>query len=196
MKNTVQKNRKSVFLVALMAVCFIAQTQAQDDLKPKRWHYDASLVGAGVFSLFQGKMTYTLNPNKKKQTELGLGILIQPESTNKANEGFNNDGVYSAKMATVACRQFLYKGIHLEVDINFGQGAVSKSTVDGKDYKSFVVFTQAFIGYKYDFLKREKFNLFLIAQGGIGHAYNANHWPSSGSPEFYGLGDLKMGISF
>ncbi|MCA6445072.1 MAG: hypothetical protein IM600_16710 [Bacteroidetes bacterium] len=47
-------------------------------------------------------------------------------------------------------------------------------------------------------LKREKFNLFIIGQGGFGYAKNFNQWPEANSnvSTVYGLGDLKIGINF
>jgi hypothetical protein len=173
-----------------------AFSQENTMAKPKRWSADYSLLSQGAFKIAQGKLMYTLNPNSTKKTEIGLGFLLQPESTSKLSEGFNTDGIYSAKMATVAYRQYFWKGLHFEEDLNFGQGAISKNVVDGKDYKEFVVFAQSQLGYKVNVLKKKKYTVFLLGQGGFGYAYNANHWPSNGSPSFFGLGDLKLGIGF
>jgi hypothetical protein len=183
-------------MIAVTFGCILSLFANQAKAQNKRWNIDASVVGAAVFKITQAKATYILNPKSKYQSEVGVGFLLQPASTAKANEAFNNDGIYSAKMATIAYRQYFWKGLHFEEDVNFGQGAISNNVIDGKTYKEFVVFTQSFIGYKFDLCKKEKYNIFLIGQGGFGYAYNANHWPSNGSPSFYGLGDLKFGINF
>jgi hypothetical protein len=79
-----------------------------------------------------------------------------------------------------------------------GNAKITKSKVDGKDYSAFVMFSQSFIGYKFNVLKREKFNLFIIGQGGFGYAKNFNQWPeaNNNASTVYGLGDLKIGINF
>jgi hypothetical protein len=192
------KKISKTFLPVMVMLCLIInQANAQDEISSvKRWSADVSALSAAVFNISQGKLMYSLNPNSRLRSEIGIGYLFQPESNSKTNEGFNTDGIYSAKMATIAYRQFLWKGLHFEEDINFGQGAISDNVVDGKDYKEFVVLSQTYLGYKYDFCKRSKYNFFLMGQGGFGYAYNANHWPSNGSPTFFGMGDIKIGINF
>jgi hypothetical protein len=194
MKTTVSKRTLGNLATILVILGFFNLAQAQENAQ--RWAIDFSPLTQGLFSITQAKATYLLNPQSKFKSEIGLGFLYQPESTAKANEAFNNDGIYSAKMATIAYRQYFWKGLHLEEDFNFGQGAVSNNVIDGKTYKEFVIFTQSLLGYKCDVLKREKYTLFVMGQGGVGYAYNANHWPSYGSPTVYGLGDLKIGINF
>ncbi|TDB67469.1 hypothetical protein [Arundinibacter roseus] len=170
---------------------------AQAQTVPKRWGSEFSPLGAGVFRLAQGKITYAFRPERQFKTELGIGYLIQPESMASSSEAFNKDGVYSAYMGSVAVRQYLWKGLHVEEVVNLGQGQVSSSIVDGKSYKAFVIFTQSFVGYKINVLKRDKFNLFLIGQAGFGYVpVNTNQWPRMETSSFYGLGDLKVGINF
>jgi hypothetical protein len=191
---------KKIFNITIAAISYLAvfnTTYAQSNPIPhQRWNIDYSILDGTVFSITQAKATYCINPKSKNRKEIGIGFLYQPESTAKANEGFNNDGIYSAKMATIAYRQYLWKGLHWENDLNFGQGAVSNNVVDGKTYKEFVLFNQAFLGYTYTICKQKKYSLYLMGQGGFGYAYNANHWPSNGSPSFFGLGDVKIGVQF
>ena len=172
--------------------------QSTEPIKPKRWGAEFSPIGAGVFSIVQAKATYLINPDKKCKTELGIGFLIQPESNSKANDAFNVDGTYSANMVSFGVRQYFWKGLHFEYVANLGNAKITKSKVDGKDYSAFVIFSQSFIGYKFNVLKREKFNLFIIGQGGFGYAKNFNQWPEANSniSPVYGLGDLKIGINF
>lgn len=102
-------------------------------------------------------------------------------------------------MASVAARQYLWKGLHLEEVVNFGRGSITDSKVDGRDYDSFVVFSQTFIGYKFNFWKREKFNFFIIGQAGLGYVpLSTNRWPrvDEDASSIYGLGDMKIGINF
>lgn len=196
---SLKKINLSIFLV--MVFFTIPKLNAQETKEPemRRWGGEFSLIGAGVFGLAQGKVTYVVNPNKRNKTEIGLGYLFQPESNAKANEGFNNDGLYSACMASLGLRQFIWKGLHFEEVANFGRASVSNNKVDGKNYESFVIFSQTFIGYKFNIIKRQKVNFFLIAQGGIGYVpFSSNQWPTvvTNRSSVYGLGDLKIGINF
>jgi hypothetical protein len=101
-------------------------------------------------------------------------------------------------MLSIGIRQYFWKGLHVEYVSNLGRARITNSKVDGKDYSAFVIFSQSFIGYKFNVLKREKFNLFVIGQGGFGYAKNFNQWPelNSNVSPIYGLGDLKIGINF
>jgi hypothetical protein len=191
------KSNKNIFIIVLCLLLSISQGKAQQDVnKSKKWNIDVSALSASLFKISQAKVMYIVNPTKKYQSQIGLGFLLQPESTSKMSKGFNTDGIYSTKMATFAYRQYIWKGLHFEEDLNFSQGAVSNNVVDGKTYKEFVVFSQSSIGYKLDICRQDKFNLFIMGQGGFGYAYNTNHWPSNGSPSFFGLGDVKIGINF
>lgn len=193
------KNRKTSLLTVFFLVSSqIIFAQTIEPVKHKRWGVEFSPVGLGVFSIVQAKATYLINPESKHKTEVGLGFLIQPESKSKANDAFNADGQYSANMISIGIRQYFWKGIHFEYVSNLGKAKITDSKVDGKDYSAFVVFSQSFIGYKFNVLKRERFNLFIIGQGGFGYAKNFNQWPeiNSNATPVYGLGDLKIGINF
>lgn len=191
-------NKKTSFLTTILLVSGqMIFAQSTEQIKLKRWGAEFSPIGAGVFSIAQAKATYLINPDKKCKTELGIGFLIQPESNSKANDAFNVDGIYSANMVSFGVRQYFWKGLHFEYVANLGNAKITKSKVNGKDYSAFVIFSQSFIGYKFNVLRREKFNLFIIGQGGFGYAKNFNQWPEANSnvSPVYGLGDLKIGIN-
>lgn len=189
---------KVSFIIALCLLGYTSYAQADTNNEPKRWGVEFSPIGAAVFKISQGKVTYALNPKSRFKTELGVGYMFQPQSTAKANEDFNRDGLYSANMASLAVRQYFWKGLHFEEVFNFGKGKLSNNKIDGKDYEAFVIFSQTFIGYKVNLCKKNNFNLFLIGQGGFGYAYNTNQWPTTqkSNASIYGLGDLKIGVNF
>ncbi|WP_194777642.1 hypothetical protein [Pararhodonellum marinum] len=176
-----------------------AQETTTKEVASKRWGIEYSPVGYGLFRISQGKVTYALNVEKKFKTELGLGLLVQPYSAAKGSESFNQDGAYSAFMASVAVRQYFWKGLHLEQVINLGRGSIRNSLVTGNDYDAFVVFSQSFLGYRFDFLKNRKVGFYVIGQMGMGYVpVNTNQWPrvEENGSSIYPLGDLKVGISF
>ena len=191
--------KKLSIVLILFSIPDFARAQIQNSQpgEEKRWGLEFSPIGAGVFRLIQGKATYVVNPKRKYTGELGFGFLLQPESNAKASESFNKDGQYSAYMASVAYRQYLWKGLHLESVINFGLGSNKANKIDNKDYNAFLIFTQNFIGYKFQLLQRKNFSLFIIGQGGFGYVpLNTNQWPRKDDTSIYGLGDLKFGINF
>ena len=169
---------------------------AQDENKVRRWGVEFSPIGAGVFQLFQGKATYLLWPHKSTSAEVGLGVLLQPQSTASTNEGFNRDGTYSAAMLSIAYRQYYWRGLHTETVINFGRGSVEDNVVDGQEYSAFQLFNQHFIGYKFQFLNGNKTNFFAITQFGFGYEPLAKKWPTTENSGVFLLGDLKVGINF
>lgn len=112
-------------------------------------------------SIAQAKATYLINAEKVFRTEVGLGFIIQPESTAKANDAFNVDGLYSANMLWIVIRDFFWKSLHIEYVLNFGRARITSSKVDGKVYSAFVIFSQSFIGYKRNVLTREIQSVFF-----------------------------------
>ncbi len=169
---------------------------AQSEKEVRRWGVEFSPVGAGVFQLFQGKATYLLWPHKTTSAEVGLGVLLQLESTSATNEGFNSDGTYSAAMLSLAYRQYYWRGLHTETVINFGRGAVSDNVVDGEEYSAFQLFHQHFVGYKFRLKKGSKVSIFAIPQFGIGYVPLDKEWPTTEDSGIFFLGDLKVGVNF
>ncbi|MDX2279783.1 MAG: hypothetical protein NW218_09355 [Saprospiraceae bacterium] len=190
-----------LFLVQLSLSPIYAQSvqlnTAPNVTRSQNWGAEISPVGAGVFRLLQAKMTYCFHAQNQFKSELGLGFLLQPESEAKTSKTFNKDGLYSAFMASIAYRQYIWKGLHLEEVANFGNGRIRNNKVDGKNYNAFVVFNQTFIGYKLNLIQRKKMIFFIIGQGGIGYVpLNTNQWPRTNNTSIYGLGDLKIGFNF
>ncbi len=200
----VKKSLKSKTIAVLLLTVFSYNLANAQEINPKefqskRWGIEYSPVGLGLFRISQGKVTYALNVKKQFKTEIGLGLLVQPYSTTKGSESFNKDGEYSAFMASVGIRQYFWKGLHFEQVTNLGRGSIRNSLVNGNDYDAFVVFSQTFLGYRFDFFKNRKAGFYLIGQVGIGSVpVNTNQWPrvEENSSSFYPLGDLKVGISF
>lgn len=187
-----------ILLLCMSAWAYSAVAQQIPEANPeKRWGAEFSPIGAGVFRLFQAKATYLINPASNFKGEIGLGILLQPESKAKTSESFNKDGLYSAYMASLAYRQYFWKGLHFEEVVNLGYGGNRDNIIDGKHYSAFLIFTQTFLGYKFNLIRSEKFQCFLIGQGGFGYVpLNTNPWPRQDNTSLYGLGDLKIGINF
>lgn len=194
------KSNVSLLLLLLVSTNLaMAQETNTGEVNPKRWGIEYSPVGFGLFRISQAKATFTLNVNHQFKTELGLGFMWQPYSTTKASESFNEDGEYSALMASIGVRQYLWKGLHFEEVVNLGRGSIRNSLVDGNDYDAFVIFTQTFLGYRVDFFKNKKTGLYLIGQMGVGYVpLNTNQWPrvEENGSSVYPLGDLKVGVSF
>ncbi|WKN45648.1 hypothetical protein [Tunicatimonas pelagia] len=184
------------FTLLILLVASWGTTLAQSENEVRRWGVEFSPVGAGVFQLFQGKATYLLWPNKSTPAEVGLGLLLQPQSTSSTNEGFNSDGTYSAVMASLAYRQYYWRGLHTESVVNFGQGSVADNVVDGGEYSAFQLFVQHFAGYKFRFLNGAKINFYAIPQFGIGYVPLDKEWPTTEDSGVFFLGDLKVGINF
>jgi hypothetical protein len=186
-----------IVVTTLSIYFFINQVNAQNGATaPKRWGADISGIGLGAFGLYQFKGTYLLNPNSNFKREIGLGVFILPESDAKNRKAFNNDGLYSANLISVTLRQYFWKGLNFEQSVTFGESKLKNNIIDGRNYSSFTVQSHSLIGYKLDLLKTNKFNLFIIGQGGVIYSYQPNKWPVKEKEPIYGIGDLKIGINF
>ncbi|MEM6262475.1 MAG: hypothetical protein AAGI38_08215 [Bacteroidota bacterium] len=170
--------------------------RAQSESSPRRWGVEFSPIGAGVFQLFQGKATYLLWPDKATSAEVGMGLLLQPQSTSSTNEGFNKDGLYSANMLSLAYRQYYWRGLHTESVLNFGRGSVENNVVDGQAHDAFQLFVQHFVGYKFRLFNTTNIHFFAMPQFGIGYVPLDKEWPTTEDSGVFLLGDLKVGINF
>lgn len=194
------KTSSKIMMILLCMLSWTHWAEAQQTAKAnpeKRWGAEFSPIGAGVFRLFQAKATYLINPASQFKGEVGLGLLLQPESNAKTSESFNKDGLYSAYMASLAYRQYLWKGLHFEEVVNLGYGRNRDNKIDRGNYSAFLIFSQSFLGYKFNLIRRDRFQCFVIGQGGFGYVpLNTNPWPRQDNTSLYGLGDLKIGINF
>lgn len=187
---------KVLSISLLLLLCSRAFSQTSTDSQ-KKWGIETELIqpflpSIGIIRL-QATRTLT-KPTSKMKGDLLFGMYIRPNVKHDVVEKINE------YMLIVGYRHFFWKGLHLEAISNMGYAWGTKNLFDGKDYETVTWFWEANVGYKLDFLKKEKSNLYAMAQFGfIGNVFGestVNIGPRGGKPDTFPHGNLIFGINF
>ena len=163
----------------------------------KKWGIETELIqpflpDVGIIRI-QATRTLT-SPSKKMKGDLLFGAYLRPNVKHDVVEKINE------YMLILGYRQYFWKGLHLEAKANVGYAWGTKNLFDGKDYETSTIFWETNLGYKIDFLKKSKSNLYALAQFGvIGNAKGENTvniGPRNGKPDIFPQGNLIIGINF
>ncbi|MGL5892077.1 MAG: hypothetical protein ACRC3B_19445 [Bacteroidia bacterium] len=181
-------------LLLLLSFLFCSNVNSQTgNITPAKWGIEAELVQSFIptVHIFRIQATRTLTPaDSKLKGDLLLGAYIRPNVKHDVVEKINE------YMFMVGYRQFFWKGLHAEAKSNMGYAWGTRNLFDGKDYNTPTWFWEANLGYKLDFCKREKFNLYVIPQfGGLGNIV-AHIGPRGGKPDNFIHGNMFIGIKF
>jgi hypothetical protein len=188
--------KKSIITLAASISCFCFQfANAQANTKSintHKWGLETELVQPFIpeIHIIRFQATRTLYSSATKRGDLLIGAWIRPNVKHDVVEKINE------YMVMVGYRQYIWKGLHVEVKSNMGYAWGTKNLIDGKDYETPTWFWESNIGYKFDFAKREKRNLYLIVNtGGLGNIV-ADIGPRGGKPDNFLQAGLLLGINF
>jgi hypothetical protein len=189
----IAKMKNALLLLPCLMILFQSTVSAQNSaVQPRKWGIETELVQPFLptVNIARIQATYTLTAPEKRRGDLVLGAYMRPNVKHDVVEKINE------YMAVVGYRQYLWKGLNLEGKSNMGYAWGTKNLFDGKDYHTPTWFWEANIGYKVDFLKKQKNNLYAIAQfGAIGNIV-ADIGPRGGKPDTFLQGNLLVGIHF
>jgi hypothetical protein len=127
---------------------------------------------------------------KKNKGDLLLGAYIRPNVKHDIVEKINE------YLLMVGYRQYFWKGLHAEAKSNIGYAWGTKNKIDGKDYNNFSWFWEANAGYKFDFAKKQRSNLYVIPQFGILSSISSNIGPRGGKSDTFIQGNVLFGFNF
>ncbi len=97
-----------------------------------------------------------------------------------AFQHWNDQGQANAQTLLLGYRQFIWRGLHTEVELWPAYNPF-ESSVDGKTYSGFELWVSARIGYRFDF-NVYGHELFVLAQPSLGVGVaRQNRWPKMGS---------------
>lgn len=97
-----------------------------------------------------------------------------------AFQHWNDQGQANAQTLLLGYRQFIWRGLHAEVELWPAYNPF-ESSVDGKTYSGFELWVSARVGYRFDF-KVDGHELFVLAQPSVGVGVaRQNRWPKMGS---------------
>jgi len=179
-------------------VAFIAS--AQEKLNDSRkWGVEINLLWP-IFpgNIYKGQVTYESWRKNDLAGDLFAGIHVRPYEFRKEEGNFSNYAL------TFGYRQFIWKGLHLELYNAFGPGFNKNNAVNGKDYTSWDYEVGLSAGYRWEFLSKEKiekskYSPYLSTQHGFYYvASKSNPHPIiglTGENAIY-VGTLNLGVRF
>jgi hypothetical protein len=188
--------KKSILILAvnISYLCSpIANAQTKpDSLNTHKWGFETELIQPFIptIHIIRFQVTKILYSSATKHGDLLIGAWIRPNVKHDVVEKINE------YMTMVGYRQYVWKGLHVEVKSNMGYAWGTKNLFDGKDYETPTWFWESNIGYKFDFAKRKNQNLYLIVNaGGLGNIV-ADIGPRNGKPDNFLQAGLLFGINF
>lgn len=190
---------KKFSLLPVLALLFTtAYAQKIDQVNPpKKWGAEINILWP-IFpgNIYKGQVTYEAWRKRELAGDVYVGFHIRPF------EYREDEGEFANFALTFGYRQFLWKGLHLELYQAFGPGFNRSNVVDGQDYQSWDYEVGGFVGYRWEFLKdheRRKISPYISTQQGFLYlAAQSNPHPienSTGEKPFY-AGTLNIGIKF
>ncbi|MEX1188455.1 MAG: hypothetical protein WED33_04300, partial [Bacteroidia bacterium] len=193
------KLMKSIISIVLfLIICKASISQTSDSLNiNKKWGVELNLLWP-IFpgNIYKGQVTYETWRKKELVGDVYLGFHIRPFEYRETEGDFSNLAL------TFGYRQFLWKGLHLELYQAFGPGFNRTNVIDGKDYDSWDYEIGGMVGYRWEFLKNrneKKVSPYISTQHGMFYlAAQSNPHPIkdfSGEKPFY-VGTLNFGIKF
>jgi hypothetical protein len=188
--------KKSIITLAINITCLGVQfANAQTNTKgivTRKWGLETELVQPFIpeVHIIRFQATRMLYASATKHGDLLIGAWIRPNVKHDVVEKINE------YMVLVGYRQYLWKGLYIEIKSNMGYAWGTKNLIDEKDYETPTWFWESNIGYKFKFASREKHNLYLIVKaGGLGNIV-ADIGPRGGKPDNFAQAGLLFGINF
>jgi hypothetical protein len=191
---------KSILIyVALTAITAITAFGQEQNIPSRKWGAEVNLLWP-IYpgNIYKGQATYETWRKNDLAGDVFVGFHIRP------SEFREEEGDFANYALTFGYRQFVWKGLHLELYNAFGPGFNKNNPVDGKDYTSWDYEVGLLAGYRWEFLKKEKrekmkISPYLSTQHGFYYvASKSNPHPIIGSTSerpIY-VGTLNLGIRF
>lgn len=183
------------FIQILIVLLFLFTGKAfsqSSSVMPKKWGIETELIQpflpeVGIIRL---QATRTITSPESKRGDLIIGAYIRTNVKHDIVEKINE------LLFVTGYRQYFWKGLHAEAKSNIGYAWGTKNLIDGKDYNNFSWFWEANIGYKFDFGKKEKYNLYVLPQFGVISSISADIGPRGGKSDTFPQGNLVLGVNF
>ncbi len=191
--------RIGLLLTALIVFTAITTFAQEQDAPSKKWGAEINLLWP-IFpgNIYKGQVTYETWRNKNLAGDVFVGFHIRP------SEFREEEGDFANYALTFGYRQFIWKGLHVELYNAFGPGFNKNNAVDGKDYKSWDYEVGLLAGYRWEFLKKAKreklkYSPYLSTQHGFYYvASKTNPHPIIGPSQESAVyvGTLNLGVRF
>ena len=145
------------------------------------------IPGVGIYS---AKATLPLWSAGELEGELTLGFLYRPPLFR------DTEGTFSELGLNLGYRQFLWKGLNVELALWPSRATLLDNVVDGRDYVSWGLTTELYAGWRFDFAGPGGLDFYILPQVGAGMtAFTSDPWPIQGGEDgpFF-VGNLILGL--
>lgn len=182
--------KKLSLTITLLAITLLTHAQVPN---ARKFGIENNMVWPFVpgVEIYTAKLTTTIFQSDKMRGELLTGILFRPGTKNDPNaEVFKEIGL------GLGYRHYFTEGFHLEFMLFPSYAQEINNTIDGQDYKSLAMTTELYTGYKFNLFHREKYNLYLLPQVGVGYNVFSRLGPESEANAPFPVISLQLGVNF
>jgi hypothetical protein len=184
---------KKACLICFGFLLLVSNAMGQASPESKIWGIETELFQPvyPTVQIIRIQATRTVTPlDSKRNGDLIIGAYIRPNVKHDVVEKINE------YMLAIGYRQYLWKGLHVEAKSNMGYAWGTRNLIDNKDYETATWFWEANVGYRFHFIKRSDYSIYLAPQfGGIGNIV-ADIGPRGGKPDNFLHGNILLGIRF
>ena len=191
------KNTLTVILFLFIVNQSFAQQLEKAQPPQPKWGLETNVLWP-IFpgNLIRVQATRTLWQKQHLKGDVLVGFNVNfPQD--RATEGRFSD--YSL---VTGYRQYLYRGLHVEVNQQIGYGSLQNHVTTDKEYRSLDWGVQLLGGYKYDIPNTRWYTAVQLGVGGT--VYQSNPWPiytddtlnEEVGNEIIFIGGIQLGIHF
>ncbi len=187
----------ALLVTGLTSVAVHAQTPSDDvptGLSTPKWGIETELIApflpeVGIITV-KTTRTITNSADASLHGDLLLGVYLRPNVQHDIVETIDE------YLLTVGYRQYFYKGLHIEAQLDAGYAWGHKNKIDGKDYNNFALLGEANAGYTFHLRSKGSSNFYILPQFGVLHGLSTNIGPRGGKSDTFIQGKLIIGIRF
>jgi hypothetical protein len=194
----VVQTKPKVFVILLGILGFVpAPGHAQNEAAPPR---RLSIETDILWPVFPGAtrthVLYQVWQKGQLRGDIYAGINIDFPQNRETEGRFADYSIASG------CRQYLWKGLHVEFSQTTGIGVLQNHVSTGRTYRSFDWLITGYAGYRFTFARNK---LYVLPQFGLARViYKSNPWPIYADKTLnkevgetpFPLGSLRFGYNF
>jgi len=183
----------NAIMVAIIVLASSINAISQENSDLPKWGVEADLlvpfVPTAHIITIRGTKTITGDVSGA-HGDLILGIYLRPNVKHDIVEEIDE------YLFTIGYRHYLWKGLHLEGQTDWGYAWGTKNKIDGKDYNNFAMLVEGHAGYRFTFSPTKSNSLYLNPQIGIIHGLITDIGPRGGDPDTFFSAKINIGFSF
>lgn len=122
--------------------------------------------------------------------DLVLGVFLRPNVEHDIVEEIDE------YLFTIGYRQYLWRGLHLEGQVDLGYAWGTRNRIDGRDHNNFAMLVEGHAGYRFDFAPSAATSLYLNPQVGVIHGAITDIGPRGGKSDTFLSAKINLGVQF